>query len=811
VTKARDRKAPPHKPAARPQAKRAPSPGLPPALWSMVVLAVATLILFRDVMLLGQVFLSPDSAAPLGFVRVGEEALKHGVYPLWNPYVFCGMPSFASLAYNPFIYPPDLPVWLVTHALPLPSTTWLVLYYFLAGVGAYLLCREWGLGRGASTFAGLAFSSMPNLVAAGAFGHGSQLMDSAFVPWVLWLAARVFRKGSLADIAWLALGLGFQMLRGHVQICYYTWLALGLYVVIEVAMGGPDRPDRRTRALRAGGVMLALGIGLALSAFLYLPVHDYVKDSIRGGGENGGVGMDYATAWSFGGPELLTFLVPGAVGFGSQTYWGGMPFTDYPEYMGLGVLLLALVGAARARHPRTLVYLGILSLFALLVSFGHNGFFYKLLYAYLPYFNKFRIPVMILILLQLAVAVVAAMGVDAVLEALAGGKESARTRPALGVAIAIAALVLVLGLVPDLWRDTLTQMAQRSRPSMAPNLIQAAMAGAAGDAIRVGLLALLVLGAARLCVRRTFSAGMFVGAACLFTFLDLGIVDEQLMLPILGPPRVLAETNERDEFVDFLAPVADSARAHGQEIRVFALGPDFQSNRLSGFKIASLSGYHAAKPKLADVYISAIRDSLQQGHQLPRGFLAAAGVDFWVVPGQLSAQPYLRGVFRGQTGFIYQDSMARSRARLSTTVETMPYDLQLARMMSNSYDPSGPTLLAEAPPGPLGPPGGQVRITRYDLNQVDMEAETPGPALVRFADLYFPGWTARVDGRLTPILRADYFFRAVLIPAGRHRVEWKYEPRALTEGLWISILALLAIGALFAAGALRSRGQPAGR
>jgi len=108
-------------------------------------------------------------------------------------------------------------------------------------------------------------------------------------------------------------------------------------------------------------------------------------------------------------------------------------------------------------------------------------------------------------------------------------------------------------------------------------------------------------------------------------------------------------------------------------------------------------------------------------------------------------------------------------------------------------------------------PGGQVRITRYDLNQVDMEAETPGPALVRFADLYFPGWTARVDGRLTPILRADYFFRAVLIPAGRHRVEWKYEPRALTEGLWISILALLAIGALFAAGALRSRGQPAGR
>src|SRR5262249_41748410 len=158
----------------------------------------------------------------------------------------------------------------------------------------------------------------------------------------------------------------------------------------------------------------------------------------------------------------------------------------------------------------------------------------------------------------------------------------------------VAGLVFVFGAMPDLWRETLAGIAGRLHPQMAPNALQAALQGAAGDAIRVGLLAVFLLVAAWLCARRTISARMFATPAFLFAAIDLWIVDQQLMAPVLGPPQVLAQTNERDEVVDFLAPLADSARAHGQEIRVFALGQDFQSNRLSGFRIASISGYHAA-------------------------------------------------------------------------------------------------------------------------------------------------------------------------------------------------------------------------
>ena len=113
--------------------------------WAALMLALLTLVFFHDVSLEGRTFVSPDATAPAGFVRMGEHSLwRDHVYPLWNPYVFLGMPSFASGTYNPLIYPPDWPVALVQRLLPLPELTWLLIYYFLAGLFTFLLAREWG-------------------------------------------------------------------------------------------------------------------------------------------------------------------------------------------------------------------------------------------------------------------------------------------------------------------------------------------------------------------------------------------------------------------------------------------------------------------------------------------------------------------------------------------------------------------------------------------------------------------------------------------------------------------------------------------
>ena len=89
---------------------------------------------------------------------------------------------------------------------------------------------------------------------------------------------------------------------------------------------------------------LACILGIGLSMLIYLPAIDYSEYSIRGGSTSGGANYEYATGWSFHPKEILTFFIPSAFGFGGQPYWGFMPFTDYPNYMGIIILLLALIG-----------------------------------------------------------------------------------------------------------------------------------------------------------------------------------------------------------------------------------------------------------------------------------------------------------------------------------------------------------------------------------------------------------------------------------------------------------------------------------
>src|SRR5262245_40473187 len=382
--------------------------------WVAVLLALLTLVFFHDVSLEGRTFVSPDATAPAGFVRIGEQSLwKDHVYPLWNPFVFLGMPSYGSGGYNPLIYPPDWPVALLQKVLPLPELTWLLLYYFLAGLFTYLLAREWGARPEGALIAAAAFVFQPNLVAVGAHGHGRQLVDSASLPRMVWLAARWLRKGTLGELGWLALAGGFQFLRGHVQICFYTWIAIGLYVVVKLSLAARQPEELVKLAIRSACILGAAALAFGIAGIYNLPLRDYARYSMRASTASGGAPFEYATSWSMALYELPSIVFPNFVGFGGATYWGGMPFTDYPNgYVGVIVILLALCGfaASGGGDLAARIFAGALALFALLVGLGKHFPLYGFLYDHLPMFNKFRIPVMILVLFQLGLALAAAWG-----------------------------------------------------------------------------------------------------------------------------------------------------------------------------------------------------------------------------------------------------------------------------------------------------------------------------------------------------------------------------------------------------------------
>ncbi|MEP7027375.1 MAG: hypothetical protein ABI960_02160, partial [Candidatus Eisenbacteria bacterium] len=568
-------------------------------LWASLAFLIVLCIVFRALVFGGQTFVSPDTTAPLGFVRIGEQALKAGQYPLWNPYVFTGLPSFASGAYNPLIYPPDWPVALVQKVLPLPNLSWMLLYYFLAGLGTYLLARHWGASPAAAIVAGVAFMATPNLVANGAHGHGSQMVNEAYLPWMLFFASRLWRDGRWSDSATLALLVGFQLLRGHVQIAYYGWLAIGLLSLFEFGRRAASPGGARAAGGRVFQLGVAMALGFALSAFFALPIREYAQYSIRGASATGGLNYQYATSWSLGPIEMLTFLVPGALGFGGATYWGSMPFTDFPNYMGLLILACAFLAVAAGKRRFEVSFLLVLALFALLVSLGKHSALYNFLFEHLPYFDKFRVPVMILILLQLAVAVLAALGLTAVAEAAADPARRTRMLRWTGGLLALVALGLLSGLVGDAWRGAYAAAAQAGRPGMTPPAIDAGYRAMASDLLRVSFLALVGLGALFATLRSWIKPGIAIAIVGVVTMFDLLPIDTRLMQDVLGSPTVLTAAAERDDVIDYLV-----AQKKQGEFRVFPVR-EFQSNRYAGFALASVGGYQAAKPRLYQSFLDA--------------------------------------------------------------------------------------------------------------------------------------------------------------------------------------------------------------
>lgn len=761
--------------------------------WAYALAALAVLVFFYP-LVFGKVFISPDSVAPAGFAKIAMQALQdRGVYALWNPYHFLGMPTFGSLAFVPFAYPLDPVFGFLNTVLRFPDLTWLLAHYLLLAVSMVALLRALGTGPEAAALGAAALALTPNLVAVGAFGHGSQIMTAAYLPLLLLLFDRFARRGSLLALAGFAVAAALQLLRSHVQIVFYTWLALGLYALVLAIDAA--RAGRRAEAARAfGGLAAGLALGFGMSAFLYLPVHEYAKLSVRSAAEGSGAGFQYATSWSFHPQEMLTFVIPSMFGFGGQTYWGTMPFTDYPNYMGILPLALALVGAFRARGA-TRAYLVALAAAALLISFGkHLKPLYSLLYDHLPYFNKFRVPVMILVLVQFAVAALAALGLESVWrrggEAVPPRGRDAKGRKGAGAkergpdpgagwmrgallagAGAIGAVVLL-----QLFSPAILATASKARQWMNEASARQALDLATLDAIKSGLL--LAAGCAvigfhlRGRIARGAAALLLIG----ITAIDLWPVDRRIIDPLLASPREYADNFAETPEVAFL-------RSDSTQFRV--LPTRWDDSRLAAFGIASALGYHPAKPRLYQAFSDTVGiASLRVARML--------NVKYVLSEGYFQEDSTDLALRHDGTVKVYEVLRTSPRAFVVHKIRrTLDDSSALAVLRTEgAFDPATEALWAGAATTPLvSEPGvpDSVRTLRYDFNEVEYMVSTAAPGLLVTVEQYDPDWTVTIDGKPGEIHRVNYLMRGVALPSGVHRVRYVYEPRALKAGIRITV------------------------
>jgi hypothetical protein len=801
-------------------------------------MVAAIAFLYREIVFEGKIFFASDNQAAASFAAVGKKSLADGSYPVWNPYLFSGMPSFGSLAYTPYVYPMNFVVGFLRRVLFFPEYTWLLLHTFLTGLGTFLLVKDRGANRAAALAAGVLMMWMPNLVAVGANGHGSQACAVAYLPLALLFWDRLWRgRGLVVNGAGLALMLGLSMLRGHLQISYYTYLLIGLHLAFfgtaRIVQGfrgrraessplppllsrGGARSPRAHALAETGFAALALavvvGVSLAMCAVLYLPVHDYAQYSIRGASAAGGLDYGYATSWSLHPSEMLTFVAPFSFGFGKELYLGHMPFTDYPNYLGVVVTAFALIALAAARGP-WVWFLTFVAAVTTVISFGR--FFppvYDLLFKFLPYFSKFRVPVMILIVQQLAVIGLFAAGLDAVMRA-----DRARARRwALRALAAAGALFLVALFTQGYWTDGFADAAAgRVRATQNPEeqRMVARMAGEfiAADFVQIGLVALALAAAVfAFTSMRRMRAATF-GAIVLFVgMVDYYRVDRFILHPESFRPhdvyRIIRDRpdTERylqtDDMMAFLSAQPGTFRVFPMDSPQRPFSALFTSNRFMVFDVSSVGGYHPAKLSAYEEFLRAFANSLANGSFALVDMMNAR---FIVSGARLPEHPRLRPVwtgrdYEGQPRAIYENLGARPRAWVVGDYRVADAAGTLTALADPAFDPARTVYLDREPaPRPEPADSASVRETRRRMDEVAFEAELARPGVLVVSEVFYPDWKATVDGAPAEVLRANHVLRALALPAGRHEVVFRYDRSRIRQGAGVSIgafaLTLLAL------------------
>ncbi len=417
----------------------------------LIALILMLLVVFlHEAIFENKVFSSADISTSQSFKTFVDQADQEHVFPLWVPYIFSGMPSFASLltsASRWYDIVGTVFEWIdhVGAVLLLNQDVgWVVIYYFLFGIGMLTLLRRLGLTKFASFFGATAAMFSTFIIIWIMFGHNTKIAAIAFLPFIFLLVIELTHRFKWIYLFGLIVALHLQFGSTHIQMIFYSYFAVGIYLIF-VFIRNLVKKDEVVGTIRAGALLIvASGVALIMSADVYFSTFEYSKYSIRGSSPiihtqqdktttGGGLDYQYATNWSFGPSEMLTFFIPSYYGFGDivyngplsgnqtahwNTYFGPQPFTDAPQYMGVIVLIFAVVGFLKNRRNPFVIASLIIIVVALLISFGRElPLVYDLMFNYFPYFNKFRSPSMILVLVQVFVPILAAFGIDAIAKA----------------------------------------------------------------------------------------------------------------------------------------------------------------------------------------------------------------------------------------------------------------------------------------------------------------------------------------------------------------------------------------------------------
>lgn len=713
----------------------------------------------------------------------------HGDVPLWNPYLFGGLPFVAAQHGDIFYVTSFLRVLLPTDtALNLAFAIHLV----LAGYFTYLFLRTLGLPWGAALVGGIAYQLSGQIASLVHPGHDGKLIVSALLPLACWALVRGVRDGAAHAYGVLGLVVGFALLSPHYQSTYYLLMAAGVFA-LYLAFAAPDRPLPRQASLRLAAALGAVLAGVVVSAIQVLPFLEYLPYSPRSV-PGSSSGWEYAISWSLPPEELINTVLPQFSGQ-VETYWGRNPIKLHSEYLGIVPLLLATVGLARPTRPALRwAFVAIAGLF-LLVSLGGYTPFYRLVYELLPYMKKVRAPSMAFFIVSFAVAVWAALGVERL---LTRRDEKVPGLMAWLIAVTLLFLLAASGVLTDVARG----LADPGRAATAVAGRGALTLGAA----RVLVFALLAAGLLLAWRRGRVPEAAFTALVASLVGLDLFTVDRRYF--VYSPPA--RELYAPDAITTRLATVP-------QPYRVLDAGGLYPGSTLMEYRVPQVLGYHGNEIRYYDDLMGGKNEWRNLGNPQLWRLLAVRFIvypDSGAIPGfHVVLGPVTTPM--GGTAFLYEADSVPPYAQVASGAVPLDENAIVPTLLDPRlggfdrlvlYDRGQPVTPAPVraipPPSPV-----RATVSAWEPGRMSiaLDPAPAGPSYLLVSENWYPDWRATVDGAPAQALRGNGSLITVPLAAGARRVDLAFRSDAYARGKLITLLTVAGLIALAVVPPVRAR------
>lgn len=742
-----------------------------------------------------------------------------GEEPLWTNSMFSGMPTTMISTEYKGNYLKNVYDGLFVG--PRPAS-----YLILGLVSFYLLLLAFGVNPWLSIVGALAFGFCSYNFQILQVGHNAKMVAISLMPMVLASVVFAFRKNRWLGAVFFGITLAFQIMANHPQITYYLAFIVLFYGIAQLykAVKAKALPAFfKTVTLLVVAVLFAA----ATNINHLWPTWEYSKYTMRGGSEltlnqnsqtKGGLDKEYATAWSYGIDETLNLMIPnfkggasgGALDKNSETYkflnsqgasnadqiiqqlplyWGEQAFTAGPMYMGAIAIFLFVLGLVLIKGPMKWWIVGI-SLLALFLGWGRNFMFLSsFFYDYIPLYNKFRVPSMMLIVLQLTIPL---LGIYTLNKILNGEYEKKTLIKGLKIAVGVTGGICALfALLPGLagsfvspadsqYPDWLRQYLPQDRESLLRS-----------DAFRSLVFILLAGVVIWAWMIQKIKSTHVVFVMGLLILADMWTVDKRY----LNNDHFVKQREFNNQYQP--RPVDQAILADKDpNYRVLDISVNTFNDSHTSYHHKTIGGYSAAKlQRYQDIIDYFIYPEMQSiGKTLESSPTLSAMEE------SLSKQTVLNMLNTKYVIVHANSAPVNNKYAYGNAWFVKDYELvntpDEELLGLKQIDPRESAVISKEFESVIQDKGfnfdenATIQLTSYAPNKLEYKTSAANEQLAVFSEIYYPkGWNVYIDGNKTDLLRADYILRAVIVPAGEHTVTFEYKPESYYMGARISAIS----------------------